>query len=154
VTSPPRPAARPCRCTAASDVGTLVTDLSFTVDKRTHGFASASTHNEVVLNGVRNPDGSWQKDMAGNFVRNLALVDAPAKAIADKYRAAVGPLADKVVGSITADISDLADPAGESPLGDVIADGMLRYTGSAQAQFAFMNPGDIDRSRRHVPKLA
>jgi hypothetical protein len=92
---------------------------------------------------VRNPDGSWQKGTAGNFVRNPALVDTPAKAIADKYRAAVAPLADKVVGSITADISNLADPAGESPLGEVIADGMLRYTGSAQAQFAFMNPGGI-----------
>jgi 5'-nucleotidase len=129
--------------TSAGSFGTLVTDLSFTVDKRTHTFASAVAHNEIVLNGVRNPDGTWQKDAAGNFVRNPALVDAPAKAIADKYRTAVAPLANKVIGSITADISNLANPAGESPLGDVIADGMLRYTQSAQAQFAFMNPGGI-----------
>jgi 5'-nucleotidase len=129
--------------TSAGSFGTLVTDLSFTVDKRTRKFVSASAHNEIVFNGVRNPDGSWQKDANGNFVRNPALVDQPAKTIADKYRTAVAPLANKVVGSITADISNIGNAAGESQLGDVIADGMLKYTQSTQAQIAFMNPGGI-----------
>ncbi|GII21017.1 bifunctional metallophosphatase/5'-nucleotidase [Planosporangium mesophilum] len=129
--------------TSAGSFGTMVTDLSFTVDKRSRRFATASARNEVVLNGVRNPDGTWAKDSKGNFVRNPALVDAPAKAIADKYRTAVAPLANRVVGTITADISNAPNAAGESPLGDVIADGMLSYTKSAQAQLAFMNPGGI-----------
>jgi 5'-nucleotidase len=129
--------------TSAGSFGTVVTDLSFTVDRRTRRFASASARNEIVLNGVRNPDGSWAKDAKGNFLRNPELVDAPAKAIADKYRTAVAPLANKVVGSITADIGNVANPAGESQLGDVIADGMLKYTQGAQAQLAFMNPGGI-----------
>jgi 5'-nucleotidase len=129
--------------TSAGSFGTMVTDLSFTLDRRTRRFASASARNEIVLNGVRNPDGSWAKDANGNFVRDPTLVDAPAKAIADKYRAAVAPLANKVVGAITADISNASNAAGESPLGDVIADGMLGYTRSTQAQLAFMNPGGI-----------
>jgi 5'-nucleotidase len=129
--------------TSAGSFGTVVTDLSFTVDRSTRRFASASARNEIVLNGVRNPDGSWAKDAKGNFLRNPDLVDAPAKVIADKYRAAVAPLANKVVGAITADISNAPNSAGESPLGDVIADGMLTYTRPAQAQLAFMNPGGI-----------
>ena len=48
-----------------------------------------------------NADGTWQQDAAGNFVRNPALVDPAVKAIADKYRTAVAPIANRVVGSIT-----------------------------------------------------
>jgi 5'-nucleotidase len=129
--------------TSAGSFGTLVTDLSFTVDKRTHRFATATARNEIVFNGVPDGNGGWKKDAAGNFLRNPDTVDAPAKAIADKYRTAVAPLANKVVGSITADISSTANGAGESPLGDVIADGMLKYTTSASAQLAVMNPGGI-----------
>ena len=55
-------------------------------------------------------------------MRNPDLVDASAKLIADKYRTAIAPIANKVVGSITADISRTAVASGESPLGDVIAD--------------------------------
>jgi 5'-nucleotidase len=129
--------------TSAGSFGTILTDVSFTVDRKTRRFATAKAHNEIVLNGVPDGAGGWKKDAAGNFLRNPDLVDKPAKAIADKYRKAVAPLANKVVGSITADIPSTANAAGESPLGDVIADGMLRYTQPAQAQIAIMNPGGI-----------
>jgi 5'-nucleotidase len=95
-----------------------------------------------VFNGVRNADGSWAKDGNG-FIRDPKLVDPQAKAIADKYRKAVAPLANKVVGKITADITGTSNDAGESALGDVISDGMLKYTQSARSQIAFMNPGGI-----------
>jgi 5'-nucleotidase len=59
----------------------------------------------------------------------------------------VAPLANKVVGTITADITSTNNAAGESALGDVIADGMLAYTqSSVGAQIAFMNPGGIRTS--------
>jgi 5'-nucleotidase len=131
--------------TSAGSFGTIVTDVSFTVDRHTRRFASASARNEIVFNGVRNPDGSWAKDGNG-FLRDPTLVDPQAKAIADKYRKAVAPLANKVVGKITTDIPQAANGAGESALGDVIADGMLKYTQPAQAQLAFMNPGGIRTS--------
>ena len=132
--------------TSAGSFGTVVTDLSFSLDHKTRRFAKAKAQNEIVFNGVRNPDGSWQKDAAGAFVRNPDLVDAPAKAIADKYRKAVAPLANKVVGKISSDITNAANAAGESPLGDVISDGMLAYTKSAGARIALMNPGGIRTS--------
>jgi 5'-nucleotidase len=66
--------------------------------------------------------------------------------VADKYRAAVAPIANRVVGAITADIVRDALPSGESPLGDVIADAQLAYTQANGAQIALMNPGGIRAS--------
>jgi 5'-nucleotidase len=129
--------------TSAGSNGTLVTDVEFTLNRSTRRFASIAAHNVVVENGVKLPDGTWAKDAAGNFLRNPDLVDTDAKKIVDKYRVAVAPLSNRVIGKITADINRTASPAGETALGDVIADAQLRYTTSAGAQIALMNPGGI-----------
>lgn len=134
---------RPVVVTSAGSNGTLVTDITFTVDKRNRKFTQIDARNVIVENGIRNADGSWARDDQGNFLRNPALVDPGAKAIADKYRAAVAPIANRVVGKISADISRDARDSGESPLGDVIADAQLAYTASTGAQIALMNPGGI-----------
>ena len=132
--------------TSAGSNGQLITDIDFTLDRRTGKFAEVAARNVIVENGVRNPDGSWQRDAAGNFVRNPDLVDQTAKAIADKYRAAVAPIANRVVGQITEDITRDVGFNQESPLGDVIADAQLAYTTTAGAQIALMNPGGIRAS--------
>ncbi len=121
----------------------LVTDIGVTLNKKTGKFAAASAKNVIVENGVKNPDGTWQKDAAGNFVRNPALVDKDLKKIADKYRTAVAPIANRVVGKVTADITTAASPAGETSMGEVIADAQLKYTAGAGAQLALMNPGGV-----------
>jgi 5'-nucleotidase len=128
--------------TSAGSNGQLITDISFTMDKKSDMFTSVEAHNVIVENGVRNPDGSWQI-VNGVPVRNPDLVDANAKVIADKYRAAIAPIANRVVGRVTTDISRTAVSSGESPLGDVIADAQLAYTATNGAQIAFMNPGGI-----------
>jgi 5'-nucleotidase len=132
--------------TSAGSFGRLVTDISVTLDKRTRRFVSASARNVIVENGIQNPDGTWQRDAAGNFIRDPAKVDPAVKKIADKYRTAVAPIQNAVIGSISADIPNTALPNGESPLGDVIADAQLAYTASAGAQIALMNPGGIRNS--------
>lgn len=132
--------------TSAGSFGRLVTDVTFTLDTSTGKFVSASGTNEIVKNGVQNPDGSWQQTVPGAYVRNPAWVDPAAKLIADKYRVAVAPVANKVVGSITADITRDSTPAGESALGDVIADGMVAYSAAAAPDLAIMNPGGIRAS--------
>jgi 5'-nucleotidase len=139
----PNASGKPVVVTSAGSNGTLITDVTATLDKRSRRFASIEARNVIVENGVRNPDGTWQRDAAGNFVRNPALVDPDAKRLADKYRTAVAPIANRIVGGISADINRTANAAGESPLGDVIADGKLAYTQSLGAQIAFMNPGGI-----------
>ncbi|HWH01318.1 MAG TPA: bifunctional metallophosphatase/5'-nucleotidase [Pilimelia sp.] len=143
----PNAAGAPTVVTSAGSNGQLVTDIDFTLDRRTGRFAGARARNVIVANGVRNADGTWRQDPSGAYVRDPALVDRRAKAIADKYRTAVAPIANRVVGAVTADISRDAGRNGESPLGGLIADAQLAYTaGAAGAQLALMNPGGIRAS--------
>ncbi|MDP9239165.1 MAG: bifunctional metallophosphatase/5'-nucleotidase [Actinomycetota bacterium] len=111
--------------TSAGANGVLVTDINVTLAKGTGSFVAASARNVLVSN------------------TDPARIDAGAKAIADKYRTAIAPIANRIVGSITADITRAAAPSQETALGDVIADGMVAYTTGAGAQLAFMNPGGI-----------
>ncbi|MFG1775402.1 bifunctional metallophosphatase/5'-nucleotidase [Micromonospora sp. NPDC049051] len=132
--------------TSAGNNGQLITDVDYSLDRRTGRFTGISARNVVVENGVRKPDGGWQESAPGTYVRNPDLVDPGAKALADKYRRAVAPIANRVVGRISADIVRDVRPNGESPLGDVIADAQLAYTRSNGAQIALMNPGGIRAS--------
>jgi 5'-nucleotidase len=115
----------PVVVTSAGSNGRLVTNIDFALDKRTRRFASVSAENVIVTN------------------TDPALVDPTAKAIADKYRTAVAPIANREVGSTTAPITRTATPSQETPLGDLIADAQLAWTQSAGAQIALMNPGGI-----------
>ncbi|NBE80719.1 bifunctional metallophosphatase/5'-nucleotidase [Micromonospora rubida] len=132
--------------TSAGTNGQLVTDVDYSLDRRSGRFTGISARNVVVENGVRNADGTWQQSSPGVFARNPELVDARAKALADKYRTAVAPIANRVVGKISADIVRDVRPNGESPLGDVIADAQLAYTAGDGAQIALMNPGGVRAS--------
>jgi 5'-nucleotidase len=129
--------------TSAGTNGQLITDIDYTLDRRTGRFAEVTAKNVIVENGVPDGKGGWLKDANGVYLKNPDTVDAAAKQIADKYRTAVAPIANKVVGSITADITRAATPAGETPLGDVIADAQLARTTGDGAQLALMNPGGI-----------
>lgn len=143
----PNSAGRDTVVTSAGANGTLVTDIQFTLDRKSKRFTTIAAHNVIVENGVKLPDGTWAKDAAGNFLRNPDLVDPDAKRVVDKYRAAVAPLANRVVGTITSDITRTQNAAGESALGDVIADAQLAYTPGAQ--IALMNSGGIRADLSH-----
>jgi 5'-nucleotidase len=67
-------------------------------------------------------------------------------ALVDKYATLAAPLKNVVIGSITEDITEEENEAGETALGDVIADAQLAETAPADkggAVVAFMNPGGI-----------
>ena len=71
----------------------------------------------------------------------------------DEYDKLAGPIANRVAGSITASLSRVPNDAGESVLGDLIADAQLdatRADDNGGAAIAFTNPGGIrsDISRR------
>ncbi|MGW0436083.1 bifunctional metallophosphatase/5'-nucleotidase [Micromonospora sp. NPDC003197] len=132
--------------TSAGTNGQLITDIDYTLDRRTGRFAEITARNVIVENGVRNPDGSWQETTPGNYVRNPDLVNPATKALADKYRQAVAPIANRVIGRITGDITRDVQPNQESPMGDVIADAQLAWTTANGAQLALMNPGGIRAS--------
>jgi 5'-nucleotidase len=111
---------------SALSFGRLVTDIDMTLNRNTKEPVSISVNNVIITRTV-------EKD---SFL--TALIDA--------YNAVAAPLANRVIGSITADITRTANAAGESALGDVIADGQLDATndpGFGDAVVAFMNPGGI-----------
>ena len=113
--------------TSASSFGRLVTDIDVTLDTSTKEITAVVAHNIVV--DRTNP----------NFPPDPAL-----KSLVDAYAAIAAPLANRKVGSITAEISNQLDASGESPLGDLVADAQLAATReSAGAQIAFMNRGGI-----------
>jgi 5'-nucleotidase len=64
----------------------------------------------------------------------------------EKYDAIAAPLADKAIGSVTADITREAGESGDAPMGRLIADIQLDATRDNGAQIAFMNPGGVRNS--------
>ncbi|HZJ56523.1 MAG TPA: bifunctional metallophosphatase/5'-nucleotidase [Myxococcaceae bacterium] len=69
--------------------------------------------------------------------------DARAKAIVDRAIANAAPLANRRVGRLAAGLSRSPNEAGESTLGDVVADAHLAATRKAGAVIAFTNPGGL-----------
>lgn len=118
--------------TMADNRGRLFTDIDVTLDRVTKDMTV------VAINNVPN----LQVDADGNDI----VADPTVTALIDKYDTLSAPLANSVIGTITADISRTNNAAGESALGDVIADAQLEATaavGVGEAVAAFMNPGGI-----------
>ncbi|MEU8150709.1 bifunctional metallophosphatase/5'-nucleotidase [Nonomuraea sp. NPDC048901] len=80
-------------------------------------------------------------------VTRTVTPDPEISAFVQTWKDRVAPVANKPVGRITADITNTAAPSGESPLGDLIADGQLAATKTGgNAQIALMNPGGVRAS--------
>jgi len=93
-----------------------------------------------------------QKDVVGPITINNTIVtrtvakDATVTSLIDRYNALAAPIANRVIGRITADIVRAADASGESPLGNAIADAQLAATVGptvGNAVMAFMNSGGV-----------
>jgi 5'-nucleotidase len=74
-------------------------------------------------------------DVAPGDVRDPAV-----QAIVDQARALTAPLVNREVARFTADVTRTQNPAGESQLGNLIADAQRA---ALATDFAFMNPGGI-----------
>jgi len=112
--------------TSASAFGRLVTEIDLTIDTRTKDVVAMSANNLIVTRDVPK--------------------DPELTQLVNKYDALTAPLANRVIGTIGADLTRSQNAAGESSLGDVIADAQLDATaaqGFGQAMVAFMNPGGI-----------
>ena len=103
----------------------------------------------TVIDTVLNPDtGDLTVQSARNVPNSQAGV-TPVPALTEliqKYERLSAPKANSVVGTVSADITREQNEAGESALGDVLADAHLAATSGADAGsavVAFMNPGGI-----------
>lgn len=125
--------------TSANSQGRVLTDIDVAINTVNGEVSSVSAQNIVVDRS--NPD----------VTPNAAI-----KTIVDNYKAIATPVANRVIGTITAAITRTTTAAGESALGDVIADAQLAATsniGFGEAVASFMNPGGI-RSDLTFPSSA
>lgn len=119
--------------TSAFSFGRLVTKIDITIDRSTGDVATMMADNRIVTRDVPK--------------------DSLLTALVDKYNAIAAPLENRVIGSITANITRTNNAAGESALGDVIADAQFAATndpGFGDAVVAFMNPGGIRADLSYV----
>ncbi|MEO3889611.1 bifunctional metallophosphatase/5'-nucleotidase [Nonomuraea sp. B5E05] len=90
-----------------------------------------------------------------HVVTRTVTADPEISAFVETWKERVAPVANKAVGTITADITNTAGPSGESPLGNLIADAQLAATRTGgNAQIALMNPGGVRASLSHVSSPA
>lgn len=82
-----------------------------------------------------------------HVVTRTVPADPEISAFVQTWKDRVAPVANRPVGTISADITNTAAPSGESPLGNLIADGQLAATRTGgNAQIALMNPGGVRAS--------
>lgn len=119
--------------TGAASFGRVVTQVLLTVSRVTGNVLTKRATNVPVTRDVAK--------------------DVSITSIIDKYNRIAGPIANRIVGRITADVTRAPNAAGESALGDVIADAQLEATAPADfggAVVAFMNPGGIRADLTHA----
>lgn len=115
--------------TGAASVGRLVTDVDLTVSRATKDVVGASINNVIVTRDV-----TPAADMTALIAR---------------YGAIAAPTENRVIGFASAPLTRAQNAAGESSLGDIIADAQLwatsqpDFAGAPAAQVAFMNAGGI-----------
>ena len=136
------PAGNPRPVIQGLSFGRLLSVIDLKVDPRTRDVirsATSTTDNPVAQNVI---------------VTRTVTPDPTVQAIVDKAVTKSAPLADRQVGTITADITRSAPASGEQPLGDVIADGQLAATKTDGAQIAITNPGGIRADLQYASSSA
>jgi 5'-nucleotidase len=119
--------------TSGDKFGTLVTAIDLKLDPVTRDVISARADNVIVRTGTLAKD-----------PEQTALLAA--------YDKVAAPIANRQAGSITETLSRVPNDAGESALGDIIADAQLAATSreaDGAAVIAFTNPGGV---RTDIPR--
>jgi 5'-nucleotidase len=119
--------------TSGDKYGTIVSTIDLKLDSVTRDVISAKADNVIVRTGVdaRDPEQT---------------------ALLQSYEKFAAPVANRLAGSITETLSRAPNDAGESPLGDIVADAQLAATSAdanGGAVIAFTNPGGV---RTDIPK--
>lgn len=125
-------AGKPVRVTSAFQYARRLSNIDLVIDTKTKDVVSVAAASVAVP----------VPNTAGGGVPMRADVQE----VVDHYSSLAAVPASRVVGKITATITRTQNAAGESALGDVIADAQLDATNDAnngQAVVAFMNPGGI-----------
>jgi 5'-nucleotidase len=127
VCSLPNAVGRKIPVTSASSYGRMVSDIDVTLDVKTKRVTAVKARNVVVdlTNPAVKPNAEIARIVAG-------------------YAGLTAPIVNRVVGTVAGAFTKTEATAGESSMGDLIADAELEATKTAGgAQVAFTNPGGI-----------
>jgi 5'-nucleotidase len=143
--------------TSASSFGRLVTSIDLTIDHQTKDVTAETATNYVV----KQTSGPFDSSATSSNKLGAPVAKDPIEsAIVQKWQSLSAPIANRIVGHLTADLLSSRDGAGginfagEQPIGEVIADGQLAAGAPSDfggAQIAFMNPGGIRSGMRYLP---
>jgi 5'-nucleotidase len=119
------PAGNPRPVIQGASFGRLLSVVDLKINTRTRDVVRSATtaHNEIVTRDV--------------------TLDPAVQKLVDTAKSESAPIANRQVGTITADLKAAGAPSGESALGDVIADAQLEGTAPNNPQLAITNPGGI-----------
>ncbi|MBX3561527.1 MAG: bifunctional metallophosphatase/5'-nucleotidase [Sphingomonas sp.] len=135
--------ARPFLVTSAGRSGTMLTDITLTIDPVAGRVVSRRAEPVIVQGeGYRGSAG----EVALTDARPRFAADAPVGALVRRYAAAAAPIAARTVGRLAGPAPRGPNDAGESTLGYLIADAQLAATRAAEAggaRIAFMNIGGV-----------
>lgn len=112
--------------TSAASFGRVITKIDLTISKATGKVTASTARNLIVTRDV--------------------TPAADVTTYINRLRARTAPKTSRVIGKITGDIVRAANKAGESPLGNLLADSQLAATAGekdGKAVLALMNPGGI-----------
>jgi 5'-nucleotidase len=112
--------------TSASSFGRLITDIDLVLDRRSKDVVEVSANNQVVTQ---------------NVFKAMDMTQ-----LIERYAVIAAPLRDRVIGRISADITQANDDSLEQAAGNLIADAQHAATASPEtgaAVAAFMNPGGV-----------
>lgn len=112
--------------TEAGVAGNVLTDIDLVISNETCDVVKSSSRNILVSRDVPK--------------------DSEITGLIGEYKSLAAPLANRVIGNVTDDITIETNDSGESALGDIIADAQLYATSEPDyggAMVAFTNPGGI-----------
>lgn len=121
------PAGNPREVTSASSFGRVVTETWITLDKNTRDVVRSET-------------------TSTNHLVDRTTADPAITPIVKKWTDLSAPIGNRVVGSITADITNPGNRQIETSMQNLVADGILAATRAPEdggAQMAFINPGGV-----------
>jgi 5'-nucleotidase len=137
--STPRPTGLPNRAgrlipvTSSSAFGRVLTEVDVTINPNTRDIVAVSPRNVLV-------------DRSDAAITTYIEANPNVRNVVNAYAAAVAPLANSVIATITGPMTNAANTAGEMEAGDLIADAQLQATQPVSlggAQIAFMNAGGV-----------
>jgi 5'-nucleotidase len=123
--------------TSAERYGHAITDIELRIDRRTGQVQTKSAHNVIVT-----------RDSAA---------DPAALALVARYQELAASVSLRRVGTLTASVTRDLNAAGESALGDLVADSMLEASlepDAGGAVVALMNEGGLRENLVYPPELS